>query len=428
MSNHHQPTSLVDLNTLARRESEHVEWKENVADIGDVVKTAVALANDFSNIGGGYIVCGAKEMKDEHGFQKLVRVGLTAERLKEVENKVLSTLREHVTPPITPLVEEIPIENDPSRRILVFVVVTSKSIHSWKSKPNENGVYYYRVGRETRVANNGVLREMLAQKGDVEPWDYQENRIGTIADIDLVIMRDTLQELGIWKEESVIDDFLSSTAPIFALLPPFFVREPLTDILRPRNFTLLLFSKMVTKFFYGGYTFLSVYHGTDRSEPYAMRHEIIGNVISQARRCIELLANETYTIFDKESKNPNQNKYPLRAVEEAVVNAIVHRDYTSVHPTRITVFSDRIEIASPGAMLRPVDRNSFLQGHAAPHWRNQSLAYFFNKLRLSQGEGQGIATILRTMHAAGCPAPQFDFGTESVTCTLPANPRYKLVQ
>ena len=63
--------SLIDLKDLAVRENERVEWKENVADINDVVKTVTALANDFSNLGGGYVVCGAREGQDEHGFQKV---------------------------------------------------------------------------------------------------------------------------------------------------------------------------------------------------------------------------------------------------------------------------------------------------------------------------------------------------------------------
>ena len=84
----------VDLTELSKRESERVEWKANVADIEDVIKTAVAFANDYSNLGGGYIVCGAKEAKDEHGFQKLIQTGLTSNRLKEIEGKVLSDLRD----------------------------------------------------------------------------------------------------------------------------------------------------------------------------------------------------------------------------------------------------------------------------------------------------------------------------------------------
>src|SRR5436309_10949578 len=95
----------IDLSELSKRENERVEWKENVADIDDVVKTDVAFANDYSNLGGGYIICGARETKDEHGFQKLEQTGLTSSRLKEVENKVLAELREKVFPPIVALVE-----------------------------------------------------------------------------------------------------------------------------------------------------------------------------------------------------------------------------------------------------------------------------------------------------------------------------------
>lgn len=68
----------VDLELLARRESEQTEWKENVADVNDVVRTLCAFANDISNLGGGYVVCGAAEHKDNHGFPMLVRTGLTS--------------------------------------------------------------------------------------------------------------------------------------------------------------------------------------------------------------------------------------------------------------------------------------------------------------------------------------------------------------
>jgi hypothetical protein len=56
----------IDLKQLAARESEQVEWKENVADEEDVVATIVAFGNDLANLGGGYVVCGAQEGKDAH--------------------------------------------------------------------------------------------------------------------------------------------------------------------------------------------------------------------------------------------------------------------------------------------------------------------------------------------------------------------------
>jgi predicted HTH transcriptional regulator len=88
---------------------------------------------------------------------------------------------------------------------------------------------------------------------------------------------------------------------------------------------------------------------------------------------------------------------------------------------RITVFSDRIEVRSPGTLHWAVDREKFKKGKAGPKWRNQSLAYLFNKLRLAQAEGQGIPTIIRTMRDEGCPDPVFEIGEESVTVVLPAN-------
>ncbi len=189
-----------------------------------------------------------------------------------------------------------------------------------------------------------------------------------------------------------------------------------------------MFSKDPLKFFHGAYTIFSIYRGKDRSEPTAERHEITGNVVQQARKCIEFLNAETYTVFDKTANQPNQLKYPQRALQEAVVNSLVHRDYEIDQPVRITVFIDRIEVYSPGSLPRAIDREKFLKGQATPYWRNQSLAYFFNKLQLAQAEGQGIPTILRTMKEEGCPPPIFEIEPESLVCILPSHPRHVLLK
>lgn len=204
----------------------------------------------------------------------------------------------------------------------------------------------------------------------------------------------------------------------------------LDNTLRPRNFTVLMFGKKasISRYFSDSHTVLSIYKGKDRSEPTAERHLLTGTLIEQARKSIELLNTESYMAFDKQSEKPNQVKYPIRALQEAVVNAVVHRDYEILEPIRITVFSDRIEIRSPGALHWAVDKDKFLKGKASPKWRNQSLAYLFNRMQLSQSEGQGIPTILRSMKEEGCPDPIFEIGQESVTCTLPAHPRHQLMQ
>ena len=409
----------IDLKELAIRESERVEWKEHVADIDDVVKTAVAFANDFSNLGGGYIVCGAKEIEDEYGFQKLLAVGITSSRLKEIEGKVTSALRDNTFPPIIPVIEEI--EVDAEHRILVFIIAATGQMHSCRTRSREASTCYVRMGRETREAKNGIHRELLVKKNLMEPWDKRICTGATIRDIDLIVLRQYLQEINLWDHRKTIDDYFSDTNKIADFIPPLAAKEQLTHILRPRNFTLLIFGKELLKFFNESYTIFSIYPGVDRSEPTAERHEIRGNIIHQARRCIELLSAKAYTVFNKNGSNPNRQKYPMRALQEAVVNAVVHRDYEIQQPIRITVFTDRIEFYSPGGLPRAIDVDKLRQGRATPFWRNQSLAYFFNKFQLAQAEGQGIPTIIRTMREEECPAPVFETGEEGFTCILPAH-------
>ncbi|HRX76961.1 MAG TPA: hypothetical protein P5342_05825, partial [Candidatus Cloacimonadota bacterium] len=86
----------IDLDELLSRENERVEWKENVADIDSVIKTIVAFSNDFSNLGGGYVVCGARESKDEYGFPSVHLVGLDSVRYQEIENRTINDLRSKV--------------------------------------------------------------------------------------------------------------------------------------------------------------------------------------------------------------------------------------------------------------------------------------------------------------------------------------------
>lgn len=416
----------IDLKELSKRESERVEWKENVADIDDIIRTSVAFANDYSNLGGGYIVCGAKEAKDEFGFQKLIETGLTSSRLKEIEGKLTTDLREKVFPSIVPIIEEIPVDSE--KRILIVIIPASKDAHSYRASGKDSSTYYIRIGRETREAKNGLLRELLIQKKEIEPWDKRINNRANLQTIDLIYLREYLQEMKVWDSQKALEDYLSEKERISTFVPSLVEKEGITNSLKPRNFTLLMFSKNPLDFYEGAYTILSIYKGKDRSEPTAERHEIVGNIVQQARKCIELLNAESYTAFDKTDNIPNQIKYPVRALQEAVVNCLVHRDYEINQPSRITVFIDRIEIYSPGSLPRAIDKDKFIEGKATPFWRNQSLAYFFNKLQLAQAEGQGIPTIIRTMKEEGCPSPIFEIGPESLTCILPAHPRHTLIK
>jgi ATP-dependent DNA helicase RecG len=202
------------------------------------------------------------------------------------------------------------------------------------------------------------------------------------------------------------------------------VAEPLTGVLRPRNFAVLLFGRTPQRFIPGAFCIFSAYPGLDRTSPVARRSEIPGTLLDQARRLQELLDAEAVTLFDKnDAAAPNAEKYPQRALQEAMVNALAHRDYELVDPGRFTAYRDRIEFISPGSLPIGVILEDLRSGSVTPRWRNQALAWFLSRLQLAQAEGQGIQTIRSTMQAVGCPPPIFKATEISVTCILPAHPR-----
>jgi ATP-dependent DNA helicase RecG len=410
MSEATSPVPSVDLRQLSLRESEQIEWKENVADINDVVETLCAFANDLANLGGGYVVCGAKEEKDEHGFSRFGRTGLTAARLKEVEGRTLSLCRQRVSPPITPRIEELASEIE-DRRVLVFIQPATGQAHTFR-RGDRGARHFVRVGRSTIEARNGVLRDLLVRRGALEPWDRRVCEGAVIDDLDLIALRDTLQRVGVFSPERGLEPYLSADTQISPFVPALCVREPLTGATRPRNFAVLMFGREVQRFIPGAFSLFSIYPGTDRSDVHAERHEIAGNLIEQARRLTELLDVQSYAVFDKNDPTlPNALKYPRRALYEALGNALAHRDYELPDPIRITVFSDRIEVLSPGGLPMGVDPQLFRVGRAEPRWRNQTLAWFFNRLQLGQAEGQGIPTIIRVMREEGSPDPREGAGT-----------------
>jgi ATP-dependent DNA helicase RecG len=416
----------IDLKELAARESEQVEWKKSVADPDDLLRTIAAFANDYQNLGGGYVVCGAEESKDEHGFQRVSYPGLTSERFKELEGKLMADARLKIDPAVTPLVEELPGEIE-GQRVLVLIVPGTGHAHSCRPSGKDSAAYYVRVSRETIEARNGVLRELLVRKQALPPWDRRLNETAGLEDIDLLAFREVLQQMGVWNPALTVEDYFSEKTRVSAMAPSFGGMRPMDERIHPRNFALLLFGQEPTRFSPGAWTKLSIYPGKDRSDRTAERYELTGTIVTQARKALDLLKTYSSTAFDKQSPKPNAVKYPERALQEAVVNAIVHRDYESDEPTSITVFSDRLEIRSPGALPRGVDREKFTSASASPAWRNQSLAYVFNKLQLAQAEGQGIPTIFRTMAQSGSPEPRFELGEVAVTCVLPAHRQHEIV-
>ena len=114
--------------------------------------------------------------------------------------------------------------------------------------------------------------------------------------------------------------------------------------------------------------------------------------------------------------------YPLVALQQVVRNAIMHRNYEGTNaPVRITWFSDRIEILSPGGPFGQVNVENFGWPGVADY-RNRYLAEALHDLGYVQRFGIGIALTREAMQANGNPPPEFQVHPSHVQVTLKRRP------
>lgn len=126
------------------------------------------------------------------------------------------------------------------------------------------------------------------------------------------------------------------------------------------------------------------------------------------------------TIVDKETgKRSDRTEYPLEAVREIILNALIHRDY-SVHtegmPVRILLYKNRLEIKNPGSIYGRFKIDNI--GKVQPDTRNPVIATMMEDLGLTENRYSGIPTIYRAMKDAGLKKPEFIDARGGFTVTL----------
>ena len=129
---------------------------------------------------------------------------------------------------------------------------------------------------------------------------------------------------------------------------------------------------------------------------------------------------KTRTIIDPQTgRRTDQTEYPISALREAILNALIHRDYsiyTEGTPVQLDFFADRLEIHSPGNLY---GRTTVEQlGHSRPDLRNPALAVMAESLTDAENRYSGIPTIRREMAAYGLPEPVFENRRSEFVVTL----------
>ena len=115
------------------------------------------------------------------------------------------------------------------------------------------------------------------------------------------------------------------------------------------------------------------------------------------------------TIINNDGKREDRSEYPMKAVREVILNALVHRDY-SIHsedsPIRVVLYSDRLEVENPGGLYGRLTVNDL--GKLPGDTRNPFLAGNLEIMIDTENRFSGIPTIISEMKNAGLRPPVFE--------------------
>lgn len=137
---------------------------------------------------------------------------------------------------------------------------------------------------------------------------------------------------------------------------------------------------------------LAVFQGTDKLV-FKDRQEFTGSVFQQLEEAYRAINhyNATRATF-RELLRTDERDYPVDAIRESLLNAIVHRDYGYSGSTIVNIFSDRMEFITLGGLVSGLSLAAIMVG--ASQTRNERLAALFYRMRLIEAYGTGIGKIV----------------------------------
>ena len=163
-------------------------------------------------------------------------------------------------------------------------------------------------------------------------------------------------------------------------------------------------------------TKVAVFEGTSK-EFFKDRDEFTGSLFKQLYLTFDFI--ERYNRNRSEIhglKRVDNFDYPQIAIREALLNALVHRDYSFSSSTLISIFSNRIEIVTVGGLLRGITKSDMLLGVSI--LRNKNLANIFYRLKLIEAYGTGVLKILESYEKYPTLEPLIEISDNAFKITL----------
>jgi len=352
-------------------ESVTVEFKEGFDK--KTVETVVA----FSNTIGGVILIGVTDKGEMKG------VSIGKETLKNWVNKVSQS----TDPRVIPDVELVDISG---KNIVVL------KVKEFPIKPvSINGRCFRRVGNSNHMMTPQEISEMHMHSIGMS-WDAFPARDKTIEDIELSKVERYIESANstgrrrikekplevLRKLEMVKEDKVTWAAILL------FGRNPQSPLLQS-----------------------AVHCGRFKKDKTVILDDLMveTDLINQVDEVMKFITRHISVRYEFNGKPKRKEiwEYPLEALREAVINAIVHRDYTSTSNIQVEIYDDRICILNPGRLLPGITVDDLYRKEHSSIIRNKLIAQVFYDIGYIEKYGSGTLKIVDLCGVHGLPPPEF---------------------
>jgi len=185
----------------------------------------------------------------------------------------------------------------------------------------------------------------------------------------------------------------------------------------PTNAGILLFGVDVRHWLPGAYVQFLRVDGDTLGADVLNDREIHGELLTVLRKLDALVDAqlEQFPVSTSSLRERTLESYPRVAVRELLMNAVMHRDYASTAPLRLTWLSDRLEIQSPGGLYGEASPQNFPRQTS---YRNPIIAEALKALGYVNRYGRGVVRAQEALAANGSPPAEFQFDTGYVLATI----------
>ncbi|MEO5374209.1 MAG: putative DNA binding domain-containing protein [Alphaproteobacteria bacterium] len=371
---------------IAQHEADRVEFTISTTNTDKFSEAVCAFANDLPNSGQpGYLIVGVDDKGRSGGVQ------ITDEVLRN-----LGGLRDdgNIQPLPSLTVEKVPYGGD----IVAVVTVLPAPMPPVRYK----GRVCIRTGPRRGYATEQEERRLIERRvAQARTFDAEPCLDGTVADLSLPVFLTGYRQQAIAAE--VIEENHRPVEQQLASLRFFDLKRGC-----PTHAGVLLFGQDVRQWLPGAYIQFLRIGGTSLDAPVINDRELEGDLLTVLRELDALINAHSvqFPVAESALRERMVEAYPGVAVRELVMNAVMHRDYASTAPLRLTWFDDRLEIQSPGGLYGEASPENFPRQTS---YRNPVVAESLKALGYVNRYGRGVLRAQEALARNASPPAEFSF-------------------